>query len=645
MNNSIIILGAAAIAICCGTASLSFADEPAKRVVCDETCADEGRPGGDVQTKAKGAAGFAVVSPVGCTKVELIEQAPRLDTLAGKTIAVVGKNFMVRVTHPEIKRLILEKYPTAKVILQDEIGSAGLYPAPGVIRADKEAFQRKLKEMKVDAVISGNGGCGLCTPKEVGSCIAAEYVGVPSVIIAGPGFVDQAKSTALNNGVAVLRCAKYPGAFALHTEEELIRNTREILWPQIVDALTEPITPEERTAGTKGGRGDIRDDVFSGTFDEVQAFFKEMKWTDGLPIVPPTFDKVSDFMRYTPRKWDETIAVLPVANREIKAWHVAVNAVMAGCKPEYMPIVVAMTKGLGVRSFNYTLNSTQAWFPFSWLNGPVARQLGVDCGQGQMNEEANVAIGRFMNLAMVNLGGYYVKQDRMGTFGYPVSWCLAEDDAACLRVGWKPFHVRAGYDLNDNTITVASALVWGNNMTPSTTDAERLAELMAWDITERGQFALGSGKQFVNRTVLMTEPVAAVLAKRFKTVGELESELVGLARRPLRERTFAKYFASPGSAKEGGPHTRREFGGYIRRTEGAEMTPTAPWRDYPDAEQLTVSVMKSGMTDFLITGDSARNKVQTMPGGASATVRIDLPPNWDALMAERGYEPLGKFRL
>ncbi|MBO7653589.1 MAG: hypothetical protein J6U40_01590 [Kiritimatiellae bacterium] len=645
MNNSIIILGAAAIAICCGTASLSFADEPAKRVVCDETCADEGRPGGDVQTKAKGAAGFAVVSPVGRTKVELIEQAPRLDTLAGKTIAVVGKNFMVRVTHPEIKRLILEKYPTAKVILQDEIGSAGLYPAPGVIRADKEAFQRKLKEMKVDAVISGNGGCGLCTPKEVGSCIAAEYVGVPSVIIAGPGFVDQAKSTALNNGVAVLRCAKYPGAFALHTEEELIRNTREILWPQIVDALTKPITPEERTAGTKGGRGDIRDDVFSGTFDEVQAFFKEMKWTDGLPIVPPTFDKVSDFMRYTPRKWDETIAVLPVANREIKAWHVAVNAVMAGCKPEYMPIVVAMTKGLGVRSFNYTLNSTQAWFPFSWLNGPVARQLGVDCGQGQMNEEANVAIGRFMNLAMVNLGGYYVKQDRMGTFGYPVSWCLAEDDAACLRVGWKPFHVRAGYDLNDNTITVASALVWGNNMTPSTTDAERLAELMAWDITERGQFALGSGKQFVNRTVLMTEPVAAVLAKRFKTVGELESELVGLARRPLRERTFAKDFASPGSAKEGGPHTRREFGGYIRRTEGAEMTPTAPWRDYPDAEQLTVSVMKSGMTDFLITGDSARNTVQTMPGGASATVRIDLPPNWDALMAERGYEPLGKFRL
>ena len=181
--------------------------------------------------------------------------------------------------------------------------------------------------MKVDAVISGNGGCGLCTPKETGSCIAAEYIGIPSVMIAGPGFVDQAKCTALNNGVAVLRCAEYPGAFALHTEAELLRNTREILWPQIVEALTKPITDAEIAEGAKGSKGDIRDDVFHGTFDEVQAYFKEMNWSDGLPVVPPTFDKVNEFMKFSPRKWNETVAVLPPANREVKAWHVAVNAV------------------------------------------------------------------------------------------------------------------------------------------------------------------------------------------------------------------------------------------------------------------------------------------------------------------------------
>ena len=92
---------------------------------------------------------------------------------------------------------IQENYPSARVILLDEIGIAGPYPAPGITRKQKEEFQAKLKEMGVDAVISGNGGCGLCTPKETGSCIAAEYLGIPSVMIAGPGFVDQARYTAL----------------------------------------------------------------------------------------------------------------------------------------------------------------------------------------------------------------------------------------------------------------------------------------------------------------------------------------------------------------------------------------------------------------------------------------------------------------
>ena len=600
----------------------------AQRAVCDGSCG----PGSATPRAAAPAAGeprYAVVSPVGRSAVRIIPQAPRLGTLSGKTIAIVGTNFMARVTHPEIKRLILQHYPDARVILQDEIGSAGMYPPPGTTRRAKDAFQKRLKAMRVDAVISGNGGCGLCTPKETGSCIAAEYIGIPSVVIAGPGFADQARATALNNGVAVLRVAEYPGAFALHTEAELIRNTREVLWPQIVAALTKPITPEERAAGERGSKGGIRDDVFRGTFDEVQAYFREMNWTDGLPIVPPTFDRVVAFMKYTPYKWDDTVAVLPPANREIKAWHVAVNAVMAGCKPEYMPILIAMVKGFKVHKFYWTLSSTHAWLPFCWLNGPVARQLGVDHGQGQMNEAANMAIGRFMNLAMINLCGYYIKQNRMGTFGYPMAWCLAEDDAACLRVNWQPFHVRNGYDLNDSTITLASALLWGNNMTPATTNARKLTELIAWDITERGQFALGSGKQFVERTVLMTEPVAAILAKSYRSVEDLETRLIELARRPVRERVYAKYYAAPGSAKDGGAHSIREFAGYIRRTERPAMTPPAPWRDHPDDRQLTIPVMKSGMTAFLITGDPARNKVQIMPGGGTATIKIELPENWD----------------
>ena len=214
--------------------------------------------------------------------------------------------------------------------------------------AKKEEFQAKLKEMCVDAVISGNGGCGLCTPKETGSCIAAEYLGIPSVIIAGPGFVDQARYTALNNGVPVMRVAQYPGAFATHTAEELIQNTREILWPQIVEALTKPISDEERSAGVSGSKGDIRDDAFFGTIDEINEYFKEMNWSDGLPIAPPTFEKVESFLKYTDLKWDETVAVLPIAHRNTTVWHVAVNAVMAGCKPEDTPLSRLSFPAIGI---------------------------------------------------------------------------------------------------------------------------------------------------------------------------------------------------------------------------------------------------------------------------------------------------------
>ena len=186
-----------------------------------------------------GEAILSVVSPVPETAVEPMPAAPRLKSLNDKTIALVGGSFMANVTHPELKRLILAEFPTAKVYLLSEIGSAGPWPRPGVVRREKDEFQRKLREFRVDAVVSGNGGCGLCTPKETGSCIAAEALGIPSVMIAAPGFVKQAQSAAASAGLSSLCVAEYPGAFASHTREELLANTRNVLWPQIRQGLLE----------------------------------------------------------------------------------------------------------------------------------------------------------------------------------------------------------------------------------------------------------------------------------------------------------------------------------------------------------------------------------------------------------------------
>ena len=604
------------------------------------TCEPGGECGGD---ESQGT--YDVLAPVGQSAVDMIEMAPRLESLDGKTIAIVGGSFMASITHVELRKIILENYPTATVYVLNEIGSAGLYPGPRVHKPQVERFQQRLIEYGVDAVISGNGGCGICTPKETGSCIAAGYIGIPSVMIAAPGFDTQAKTTARNNGIPALRVAVYPGAFASHTEEQLKLNTRTVLWPQILEALTTPITQEEIDENNSLGDADPQDIVFSGTIDEVNEFFNDMLWSDGMPIIPPTMERVEEFMKYTDYRWNRTIAVLSPSYRQSLVWHVAINGVMAGCKPEYMPLLIALTKAMTSGDFRRTLGSTHAWVPYCWVNGPVARQLGLDHGQGQINEHANVAIGRFLNLAMLNLAGYYVKQDRMGTFGYPVSWCLAEDDEACLRVGWNPYHVRQGLDLNESAVTTASTLLWGNNMPPATTDGEKIMQLLAWDITERCQLALGSGVQYTNRAILMTEEVAAILKDKYGTLDALEDQLIVTARRPLYERAYAHYYANPGSSIDPDRVSLEQYMAQLQEEEDAELTPTPEWYASDATQMMTIPTMVKGETAFIITGDASRNKIQTMPGGGMSTVAVELPADWDALMEEKGYEPLRSFYL
>jgi len=585
---------------------------------------------------------YICLSPIAEVKVEPLPQKARLKTLEGKTIAIVGGSFMASVTHPELKRLILAEYPTAKVYLLSEIGAAGPYPRPGVVRREKDEFQQRLKEFHVDAVISGNGGCGLCTPKETGSCIAAEVLGIPAVMIAAPGFVNQAKSTAATAGIGILRVAEYPGSFASHTREELLLNTRKILWPQIKKALTEPLRQEESASyQTDGAAIDL-----SGSFEEIQYIFRDSGWTDGLPIIPPTATAVAEFLKFTDLKPDHEIGAIPPAQRSVTVRHVAVNGVMSGCPPEYMPILLAFAEAMKDGNFRRTLVSTHAWTPYCWLNGPVARQLGLDSGQGEISEPKNVVLGRFINLALLNLGGYRVKENRMGTFGYLTPWCLVEDEQSALSVGWKPYHMQRGFALNESTLSVASAINWGNNLVPATADAVKIKDMIAWDAVEKQQMAVGSGMPCVYRTFLLTPDVAKALATKYPSKDALEKALVETARVPLAQRAFANYWGNPGSSFDGGKASLARHQARIAEEEKATTTAAPSWLEWTGAKNLeTVPVMEDGKSIFLVTGDPTRNKELCLPGGGSATVKIVLPAAWDALMAERGYKPLSKFYL
>ena len=590
---------------------------------------------------------YTVLSPVPESAVEPIKPAPRLKSLDGKTIALVGGSFMANVTHPELKRLILAEYPRAKVYVLSEIGSAGPYPRPGVVRREKDEFQRKLKEFKIDAVVSGNGGCGLCTPKETGSCIAAEVLGIPSVMIAAPGFVKQARSAAASAGLQELRIAEYPGAFASHTRVELLENTRKVLWPQVKKGLmgTSPSVGASVPLA-RGHAGRVTLPAITGTFAEIQQIFLDSGWTDGLPIVPPTERAVAEFLRFTDLPPDHSLGTIPPAQRGVTVRHVAVNGVMAGCPPEFMPILLAFVEAMKGGDFRRTLASTHAWTPYCWLNGPVARQLGFDCGQGEINEPKNAQLGRFINLALLNLGGYRVKENRMGTFGYLMPWCLVEDEAATLKVGWKPYQMQRGYSIDDSTLTAASSINWGNNLVPATSDGERIKDMMAWDAVEKSQMAVASGMPCTYRTFFITEGVARDLAKTYSSKDALCHALEETARIPLGQRTFANYWGNPGSSFDPEKYPPAWHERRIRRNEGAEWTDTPPWLAWTGADEMeTVPAMASGKSAFIVTGDPSRNKSLCVPGGGFTTIKIVLPKAWDTLMAERGYKPLADFRL
>lgn len=545
--------------------------------------------------------------------------------------------------------------------MTDEIGKSGTYN-PNNPSEKSEEFQQKLKEYGIDAVISGNCGCGICTVKETGNGLAAEYVGIPAVVVGAEAFVAQIESTGYNRGVPVVRTAAYPGAFANDTTEGQQRKAREILYPQIVQALTTEITQDEvdRIAGAVAGVN-YDDIVFTGSYERCQQYYEVYEMTDGITVVPPTREKVEYYLQYTTYEATDIVNSrngevqdVPPANKKILAYQVAANAVMAGCPPEYMPICIAIVRCFANGNFYKSLASTHGWTPYVLVNGPLARQLGISYEDGMINEEANKLLGRFVSLAMLNLAGYKIKENRMGTFGYMLPFAFAEDEQTCLEIGWNPYHVEKGYDLNTSVVTCGSTLTWGNPIDIGTTDGQKAIQLLSWDVTEKQQNGLGNTNPREARMVWLTKDAATTIAQVCSSKTELKNTLVDTARRPLWMRTYAHYWANTGSKI----HMNTSFDTHYNdikngvSTENVERdyvssTPVPEWLEgvVPYSEIDTTQTIEQNNTGFVITGGDISSQAQIMPGGDCASFNVSLPRNWDELVAREGYKPLADYKL
>lgn len=197
--------------------------------------------------------------------------------------------------------------------------------------------------------------------------------------------------------------------------------------------------------------------VFPGAYEEIDGHYQERGWTDGLPIVPPTAAAVTEFLRCTDREPREVIAVLPPRQGEATVERIAANAVMAGCRPEYLPVILTAIEALADPLFN--LDSIQATThpvaPLLIVNGPIARELGINAGYNAFGQgaRANVTIGRAVRLVLMNVGGGLPGTGDRATQGSPakIAYCAAENEAESP---WEPLHVEAGLPREVSTVTV-----------------------------------------------------------------------------------------------------------------------------------------------------------------------------------------------
>jgi hypothetical protein len=221
---------------------------------------------------------------------------------------------------------------------------------------------------------------------------------------------------------------------------------------------------------------EITDDL-----DAINRLYRERRWSDGLPIVPPTLERVERMLKATSRARDDVVAHVAPGYGAATVERIAVNCVMAGCDPEYLPVLIAATEAVADPAFNLqgiqaTTNPVAVWLI---VNGPIRSTLNVNSGLNCMGQGrwSNATIGRAMRLILQNIGDALPGEMDRATHGQPgkYTFCCAEHEEA---TPWEPLHVERGYAAGQSAVTVVGA-EGTMNMNTHSKDAAELARVFA----------------------------------------------------------------------------------------------------------------------------------------------------------------------
>ncbi len=289
--------------------------------------------------------------------------------------------------------------------------------------------------------------------------VSAEERHKPTVSLVNTGFVNDAESASRGMAMPGLRYV----STTVPCESSIIEDIEagvDGAMDTIITALTKPLTAEEKSPKPREVETPPRI-IFKGSLEEVNRFFYQRGWTDGLPIMPPTEAAVAEMLTGTDLPPDHLLGKLQSRNGKATVEKIAINAVMAGCLPTYLPVLIAGTINLlesepGFLGFTTFGFSTGSWSPFWIINGPIRNEINVNNSSGAFSPGniTNAAIGRAMGLIIKNIGGVRKGIEDMGVMGNPMKYTMviAENEEESP---WEPLHVEYGYKKEDSTVTLS----------------------------------------------------------------------------------------------------------------------------------------------------------------------------------------------
>ena len=228
------------------------------------------------------------------------------------------------------------------------------------------------------------------------------------------------------------------------------------------------------------------------SLDAINDLYHERGWTDGLPIVPPTEERVRAMLAAVRDAPTDVLGRMPPVNGSATVEKAAINAVMAGCKPEHFPVALAAVKAVCRAEYNLggIQSTTGGAAPLIVVNGPIAKQLKVNADAGVFGSgyRANATIGRALRLTMRNIGGAIPGQTDKSTLAHPAKYtfCIAENED---RSPWEPLHIEHGYGPEDSTVTLFATTALHQISEMSVTSGAEVLSTLCASLYHGGSFS------------------------------------------------------------------------------------------------------------------------------------------------------------